>query len=106
VPNFEALNQYAAQIGLSSLAPSELIKRPEIVSFVESEVDAATAELPQFERIKGVLLLDRELTVESAELTPTLKVRRRVVTERLKESIDQLYAEKESAYRGQGAGRS
>ena len=106
VPNFEALNQYAAQIGLSSLAPSELIKRPEIVSFVESEVDAATVELPQYERIKGVLLLDRELTVESAELTPTLKVRRRVVTERLKESIDQLYAEKESAYRGQGASRS
>lgn len=103
VPNFEALHQYAAQIGLPSLAPSELIKRPEIVSFVESEVDAATIELPQYERIKGVLLLDRELTVESAELTPTLKVRRRVVTERLKQSIDQLYAEKESVYRGQGA---
>lgn len=106
VPNFEALTQPAAQLGLSSLPPSELIQRPEIVSFFESEVHAATAELSQYEKIKGVLLLDRELTVESAELTPTLKVRRRVVTERLKEPIDRLYAEKEAAYRGQGADHS
>jgi long-chain acyl-CoA synthetase len=103
VPNFEALTQHATQIGLAALSPSELIQRPEIVKFLEAEVAAATIDLPQYERIKGILLLDRELTVESAELTPTLKVRRRVVTERLKEAIDRLYIEKEVSYRGREA---
>jgi long-chain acyl-CoA synthetase len=54
-------------------------------------VSAMTGELAQFERIKKLALLPKELTQEAGELTPTLKVKRRVVEERYKPLIDALY---------------
>jgi long-chain acyl-CoA synthetase len=97
-PQEDALRAYAEQQGIACADESELIKHPKIVSLIENEVDKYTNDLSQYEKIKAVLLLDRELTVESGELTPTLKIKRRVVVERNKERIDQLYAEKEAAY--------
>jgi long-chain acyl-CoA synthetase len=65
---------------------------------MDGEVARQCAELSQFEKIKAVLLLDNEMTVESGELTPTLKVKRRVVVEKHKKAIDQLYDNKEAAH--------
>lgn len=95
VPQMDALRGYAQQQDLAA-DEAELVKHPKIISLIESEVDKHTNDLSQFEKIKAVLLLPRELTVESGELTPTLKVKRRVVVEKNKKQIDQLYAEKES----------
>lgn len=100
IPNFDALRHYAAQQGLPELSPAEMIEHPRIVALLEAEVDQCTRELSQYEKIKGILLLDHELTVEGGELTPTLKVRRRVVTDKLRKQIDRLYAEKEAAFGG------
>lgn len=97
VPQMDALHGYAQQHGIA-VDGDELIKHPKIVSLIESEVDKNTNDLSQFEKIKAVLLLPRELTIESGELTPTLKVKRRVVVEKNKKQIDQLYAEKEASY--------
>jgi long-chain acyl-CoA synthetase len=58
-------------------------------------VERHTGDFSQYEKIKAVMLLDRELTVDGGEMTPTLKVRRRIVNEKFQERIDQLYAEKE-----------
>jgi len=52
-----------------------------------------TQGLAQFEKIKRIALLDRELTVESGEMTPTLKVKRRVVDEKYRKVIDGIYSE-------------
>jgi len=95
VPQMEALRSYARRQGIVVEEP-ELIKRQEIIDLIEKEVESLTADLSQYEKIKAVLLLPRELTVEGGELTPTLKVKRRVVVEMNKGQIDRLYASKES----------
>jgi long-chain acyl-CoA synthetase len=95
VPQMEALRSYARRQGIV-VEETELIKRQEIIDLIEKEVESLTADLSQYEKIKAVLLLPRELTVEGGELTPTLKVKRRVVVEMNKGQIDRLYASKES----------
>jgi long-chain acyl-CoA synthetase len=94
VPQMDALRAYARRHGIAA-EESELIKHPEISDLIEKEVESLTTDLSQYEKIKAVLLLPRELTVEDGELTPTLKVKRRVVVEKNKELIDWLYASKE-----------
>jgi long-chain acyl-CoA synthetase len=95
VPQMEALRGYAREKGIAA-DDAELLKHQEILRLVENEVAKQTQDLSQYEKIKAVLLLPRELTIESGELTPTLKVKRRVVIEKNKQQIDQLYAAKES----------
>jgi long-chain acyl-CoA synthetase len=97
VPQMDALRAFAQQQGIATDGDG-LINHPKIVGLIETEVNKHTNELSQYEKIKGVLLLPRELTVESGELTPTLKVKRRVVVEKNKKQIDQLYAEKEASH--------
>jgi long-chain acyl-CoA synthetase len=95
VPSLDALRAYAQEQGVAG-GDAELIKHPKIISLIEGEVDKQTSDLSRFEKIKAILLLPREMTVENGELTPTLKVKRRVVVEKYMEEIDQLYASKES----------
>ncbi len=95
VPQMDALLSYARRQGIVA-EESDLISRPEIIALIEKEVEMRTTDLSQYEKIKAVLLLPRELTVEGGELTPTLKVKRRVVVEKNKEQIERLYASKES----------
>jgi long-chain acyl-CoA synthetase len=97
VPQMDALRAFARQEGISTDGDG-LINHPKIISLIESEIDRHTKDLSQHEKIKATLLLPRELTVESGELTPTLKVKRRVVVEKHKKLIDQLYAEKEASH--------
>lgn len=94
VPQIDALRAYARRQGIAA-EESELINHPEIIALIEKEVEMFTTDLSKHEKIKAVLLLPRELTVEGGELTPTLKVKRRVVVEKNKEQIERLYALKE-----------
>jgi long-chain acyl-CoA synthetase len=71
---------------------AELSRHPEVVAMVQAEVDAANAKLAPVEQVKKVLILDRDLTPETGELTPTLKVKRNVVNERFSDELDALYA--------------
>jgi long-chain acyl-CoA synthetase len=98
VPQLDVLKAHAEQLGINAGSTAELIAHPQIVSLIENEIAQCTTELSQYEKIKAVLLLDHELTVESGELTPTLKVKRRVVVEKHKKAIDRLYHEKELAH--------
>jgi long-chain acyl-CoA synthetase len=95
VPQMDALRAYARRQGILA-EESELIRHPEIVSLIENEVEMSTTDLAQYEKIKAILLLPGELTVEGGELTPTLKVKRRIVVEKNQEQIDRLYSLKES----------
>lgn len=98
VPQMDALQAYAQQHGIAVTTPGELTKHPQIIDLIERQVDKCSHELSKHERIKAVLLLDREMTIEGGELTPTLKVKRRVVVDRHKQAIDQLYRDKEAAH--------
>jgi long-chain acyl-CoA synthetase len=90
VPNYELLAAWARARGIAG-AREELVRRPEVQDHYMELVSAMTGELAQFERIKKLALLPKELTQEAGELTPTLKVKRRVVEERYKPLIDALY---------------
>jgi long-chain acyl-CoA synthetase len=60
---------------------------------MEREVMGELRELATFEMPKRVLVLEHDFSIESGELTPTLKVKRRVVEKRYKELVDRVYAE-------------
>jgi long-chain acyl-CoA synthetase len=91
VPAFEALEAWAKERGMSVGGREELVRRPEVLAHYQGLVNEMTGDLAQFEKIKKVALLTREFTQESGELTPTLKVKRRVVEERYKPIIDAMY---------------
>ena len=66
---------------------------PRVRALVIREVAANTADLASYERIQRVAILPRDLTIEDGELSPTLKVKRRVVEQRYAGLIEQAYAE-------------
>jgi long-chain acyl-CoA synthetase len=93
VPNFETLEQWAKERNLPFRSRAELITLPDAAARVEREVMGELRDLAKFEMPKKVLLLEHDFTIESGELTPTLKVKRRAVEHRYKERIDRAYAE-------------
>lgn len=95
VPNFEALRAYAESLQLGIRERSELVRHPRIVEFFKKKIEEVTRDLAPHEKIKKIALLAEEFTVESGELTPTLKVRRRFVEEKHRDVIDTLYPKME-----------
>jgi len=91
VPAFEALEAWAKGRGLVTAGREALVRRPEVVTHYMVLIEQMTGDLAQFEKIKKITLLPREFTQESGELTPTLKVKRRVVEERYRPIIDAMY---------------
>jgi len=91
VPNFDNLQKWAKAQGLTAASKEELVRDPRVVALYDQTVQALTKDLAQFERIKKIALLPREFTLEAGELTPTLKVKRRVVEQKYKDVIDRLY---------------
>ena len=93
VPDWELLESYAKLKGLNLHTRHEFCRHPRIIDLFERQIAARTQKLAQFEKIKRVALLDQELTAEGGELTPTLKVKRRVIDERYRDVIDRIYRE-------------
>ena len=96
VPDWEMLRSYAHHKGLDIKTKADFCRHPRIIDLLQRQVDALTSDLSRFERVKRVALLERELTIEGGELTPTLKVKRRVIDEKYRDVIDRLYAESEA----------
>jgi long-chain acyl-CoA synthetase len=99
VPDWEALRSYAQHKGLDIKTPAEFCRHPRILDLVQRQVDSLTQTLSRFERVKRVALIEHELTVEGGEMTPTLKVKRRVVDEKYRDVIDRIYRDAESEAR-------
>ena len=83
---------WAAEHGLTGASYQELVKSQAVRDMIEEYVGRLNAELNRWETIKKWALLEHDLTVESGELTPSLKVKRAVVAERNKELLDSFYA--------------
>jgi long-chain acyl-CoA synthetase len=91
VPEFAALERRLKDLGRPPAPREQLITRPDVIALYQEIVDALNRELSQFERIKRIALLPSEFSVESGELTPTLKVKRKVVEQKWQEKIEELY---------------
>lgn len=91
VPDFARLEAYAQQRGIDFESREDLVSRPEIQRLIQRQVDETCAPLARYERIHQIALLAREFSVESGELSPSLKVRRFVVERRCRDLIEEIY---------------
>jgi long-chain acyl-CoA synthetase len=93
VPDWENLNQALSDTRENLPKDrAELSKHPTAVKIVQRDVSALTSSLADYERIRRVALLPNEFSIDSGELTPTLKVKRRVIDERYNDLIEGLYS--------------
>lgn len=88
VPDYEAVKE---TLNVSQLSHSEIAARQETRDLIAQELDGFQKELASYERVRRFALLAEPFTVENELMTPTLKVKRKVVEERYRELIDSLY---------------
>ncbi|HLE56000.1 MAG TPA: long-chain fatty acid--CoA ligase, partial [Rhodothermia bacterium] len=96
VPNFEHLEDWARKRNILWTDRAQLIAMPAVQSKMEEEVMSQLNGLAHFETPKKVALLEHDFSLERGELTPTQKVKRRVVDQHYKQLIDKLYTEEQS----------
>ena len=93
VPEWEALRQALAENGEEfPTGRTALAGLPAAVKLVQGDISQLTRELADYERIRKIALLPDEFSIDKGELTPTLKVKRRVVDEKFRELIEALYS--------------
>ena len=92
-PNFEALKSWASQNGVSATDNEGLVKDPKVCAQYQEIVKQVNGALAHFESIKKVGVVPDEWTVETNELTPSMKLKRRVITEKYKDRIANFYKE-------------
>jgi long-chain acyl-CoA synthetase len=97
VPDFDALKSWGAKNGVGDAANTALIGNPQVRELIRQEVEAVNANLAGFEKIVAWELLPDEFTLETGELTPTQKVKRRVINQKYGEVINKLYAQADKA---------
>ena len=90
-PNFQALERWAGQNGVSTKDHAELVKDPKVKAQYEALVKTVNAGLEHHETIKKVGVVAEEWGIDSGELTPTMKLKRRVIVEKYKDTIDGFY---------------
>jgi len=91
VPDFDALREYADQAGITYATNRDLAAHPSITELIQSHITRIQKDLASYERVRRFTLLDRQFTVEEGELTPTQKVRRKVIEERYAGVIEGMY---------------
>jgi len=96
VPNMEKLQAFAQEQGISAKA-ADLLGQQKVLDLYRSELDRLSKDLAQFEKLKKFSLLDREWTVETGELTPTMKCKRKIILANYASQVDGMYAEGELA---------
>jgi long-chain acyl-CoA synthetase len=94
VPEWENLLPWAAAQGITETSRDALVRDPRVVKLLEAETLGGLGEFAKYERPKKVAVLAEEFTIESGMLTPTLKIKRKLVEKHYAEIIEQLYADK------------
>jgi len=91
IPNFEKLERDAREAGVSFASREELIRDDKVRTMFQVEIDRFNDNLDRQERIRRFTLLPNDFTIESGEMTPSMKVKRKVVDEKFKGLIDEMY---------------
>ncbi|MDA3896593.1 MAG: hypothetical protein PF482_10645 [Desulfobacteraceae bacterium] len=91
VPNFELLEKIAEEKGIDFKGEADLVRDFEIIRFFDDQVAKVNQNLARYEQIKKYSLLSQPFSEETGELTPTQKMKRRVVLEKYQPEIDTLY---------------
>ena len=91
VPDFDALEEYANLHGIKYASNDELIDSPAITRLINEDIDGLQKDLANFERVRRFTLLKKPFSIEDGELTPSMKVRRKVVEEKYADVIKGMY---------------
>ena len=93
VPNFEKLERDAAAQGVHASSPEALVGDERVKSIFQKEIDRFNQSLDRQEKIRRFALLPRDFTIDEDEITPSLKVKRKVIDKKYKDIIDSMYAD-------------
>ncbi len=93
IPNYAELVSYAKNQGISFDSNEDLIKKPEIISFYDDKIKNLMKDYARVEQIRRFTLLPREFSIESGELTPTLKMKRKIINQNFNDVIEAMYKE-------------
>ena len=91
--NHEPIEEYARSTGIDFGSFHELAKHPKVFNMVKRAIDEKNKKMASFETIKRFAILENDFSQESGELTPTLKVKRKFVSEKYRDVLDKLYQE-------------
>ena len=93
VPAFDSLKNSATAKQIQYNTIEDLVNHPAIYQMIEEDIERLTADLARFEQIKKFTLLPNEFTIENGEMTPSLKIKRKVIAEKYADIIDKMYEE-------------
>ena len=99
MPNFPALEPWAKEHGVAATTRSALVENPKVRAEFQAIIDRVNATLANFETIKRFRLIPDEWAVDSGELTPSLKLRRRVIAQKYASEIAAFYADENTSQR-------
>ncbi len=91
VPDYESLKEWADGNNINYNTIQDLLKQKEVIDLFDKELTKFQKALASFEKVRKFALLDKAFTLESGEMTPSLKIKRKVIEERYKELIEEMY---------------
>lgn len=91
VPDFEALKEYADSNNIKYSSVEDLTRDDEIYRLLEKEMDKFHKQLANFEKVRKFVMLDKPFSIESGEITPSMKIKRKFIEERYRDLIEQMY---------------
>ncbi|WP_159738006.1 AMP-dependent synthetase/ligase [Vibrio atypicus] len=94
VPCYDSLEEYAKELNIKYHDRVELIKHHQIVEMLEQRVNDLQKELAKFEQVKKFKLLPKAFSMDEGELTPTQKLRRKVINDKYQDEIEEMYTDK------------
>ncbi|MCG3723410.1 AMP-dependent synthetase/ligase [Vibrio cincinnatiensis] len=94
VPCFDTLESYAKELNIKYHDRIELLKHSQIIELFEKRVNELQKGLAKFEQVKRFKLLPKAFSMDEGELTPTQKLRRKVINDRYQQEIDEMYHDK------------
>ena len=87
----DAIAGWAEKNGMAGKEYAEIVTSPQCREMVQGYVDELNLQLNRWEQIKQFVILDHDLTIEEGDLTPSMKLKRRVVTQKYSDQLDALY---------------
>lgn len=91
--NPDEVKAKAKEMGVPFESYAKLVQEPKVYDLVKKVIEEVNHELPKYETIKRFAILENDFSIETGELTPTLKVKRKVINERYRDLFDSLYSE-------------
>jgi long-chain acyl-CoA synthetase len=89
--DYDEIDRFAAAEQIATSGRAELCRHPRVVELIGAEIEAVNKQLASYETVKYFRILEYDFSQETGELTPSLKVKRKIVTERYRDLIDEMY---------------